>query len=159
MAAGFLTPQSQTSVTLSEGASGSQDVLVATDGDSFVVVWTAPSSEDDSAPLTEVRAIRVAEDGSATPPGGFLVDGDAAAKSLGAIAYTDGVYLVAWIEEGIVEAARLGTSGEDADVFTLDPGPASSVALATDGDRFLAVFDRAVDSSSSDVIGTFVSRE
>jgi len=45
------------------------------------------------------------------------------------------------------------------DVFTIDPGPATSVRLASDGDCFLAVFDRLNGSSSSDVLGNFVARE
>jgi hypothetical protein len=71
--------------------------------------------------------------------------------------FADGVYLVPWVEDGAVRGARLGTTGEDADVFTIDAGPATSVAVTTDGARFLAIFDRADGTSSSDLFGKFVA--
>jgi hypothetical protein len=74
-------------------------------------------------------------------------------RPTGDAVFADGVYLVPWVEDGAVRGARLGATGEDADVFTIDAGPATSVAVTTDGTRFLAVFDRAEDASSSDLLG------
>jgi len=154
----LLTPNEATFVTLSDTEAGSQNAAVASDGTSFLVVWTATTASD-PALLSELRAVRFTPGGSAEPAVGFLIDGGDAAKGLGGIAFADGVYLVTWIEDGAVRGARLGTAGDDAEVLTIDPGPATSVALATDGARFLAVFDRADGTTSSDLLGTFVAAE
>jgi hypothetical protein len=153
-----LTADEATYVPLSDTEAGSQNAAVASDGTSFLIVWTATSSAED-ATLNQLRAVRFTPGGSPEPAGGFLIEGGDGAKMLGDVAYADGVYLVAWVEDGVVRGARLGGSGDDADVFTIDPGPAVSVALATDGTRFLAVFDRVEGTASSDVLGTFVAAE
>ena len=48
---------------------------------------------------------------------------------------------------------------EQADVFIIDPGPVVSVSLTSDGARFLAVFVRAIASSTADMLGNFVAVE
>lgn len=153
-----LTESAATFVTLAEAQAGAQPVAVASDGTSFLVVWETPTAAD-PATSSELRAIRYTPGGEPTPAGGFVVAGGAAAKQLGAVAFAGGVYLVAWTESGVLRGARLGTAGDTVEPFTIDPGPAVSVDLASDGTRFLAVFDRPDGSASSDVLGTFVALE
>jgi len=43
--------------------------------------------------------------------------------------------------------------------IALDPGPVADAALATDGARVLAVFDRADAGGTSDILGRFVALE
>ena len=149
-----LTADSATFVRLADTAAGSQGTAVASDGTSFLVVWTATTAAD-PATLSELRAIRFTPGGTPEPAGGFLIGGGGA-KQLGDVAFTGGAYLVTWIEDGALRGARLDTRGEEAAVFTIDPGPVVSAALAGDGTRFLAVVSRATGTSTSDVLGTFV---
>jgi hypothetical protein len=154
----FLTPEAATPVRLSDTEAGSRNTAVASDGTSFLVVWTATTAAEPST-LSELRAVRLTPGEAAEPAGGFLIDGGDGAKMLGGMAFVEGVYLVTWIEDGAVRGARLGAAGDDVEVFTIDPGPAVSVALASDGARFLAVFERVDGTTSSDLLGAFVPRE
>ena len=151
----LLRPESATFVSLADTEAGSYGVAVAGDEESFLVVWTATTAADPST-VSELRALRFTRGGSPEPPGGFLIAGGGSAKQLGGASYADGVFLVAWLESGVLRGARLGRTGDDADVFTIDPGPDADVALATDGKRFLAAFERVNGTTSSDVLGTFV---
>jgi hypothetical protein len=150
----LLQPDSSVDFRLGAAQPGSEGVAVAADGRSFLVVWTSTTAADPAA-LTEVRATRFTAPPELPAPPDFIVAGGSGRKSLGSVAFANGVYLVSWIDDGAVRGARLGTGGDAAEVFTIDPGPASGVALATDGSRFLAVFDRS-EGASSAVLGSFV---
>ncbi|MBM4244088.1 MAG: hypothetical protein FJ148_09760 [Deltaproteobacteria bacterium] len=152
----LLTSDGQTLFSLSDAADGAGSTAVASDGTSFLVVWETPTTDDPDA-LTELRAIRYTPGADPEPAGGFVVAGGSSVKHLGDVAFAGGTYLITWIEADALRGARLGSEGTGVAPLTIDAGPGiESVALATDGARFLAVFDRATGASSSDVLGTFV---
>jgi hypothetical protein len=161
LAAAALAPGEVRRIRLSDATPGSQGVAIASDGASFLVVWTAAAASDPST-RTEIRAIRVVLGGGAggsdliEPPGGFLVAGGSSPKALAGVAFGGGTYLVAWLEDGAVSGARVPEDDSTAAPFTIDPGPANAAALTSDDERFLVVFERPVDATTSDLMATFV---
>lgn len=155
----LLAPDEGTFVDLGPTTIGSAGTEVASDGASgFLVVWTAATLADPSE-RTEIRVLRFTPGEAPEPAGGFLLAGGADAKALGQVVFAAGTYFVTWVEDGVVRGARLGTTGEEADVFTIDDGPATAVVATTDGARFLAVFDRGEGIASSDLFGVFLPAE
>lgn len=141
-----------TPIDLGSGAS----TLVAGDGDGFLVVW---QSTDRNGSET-IRAIHYLPHGAAdggdliTPPGGFVVAGGGGAV-LSGVAFAGGVYLVTWLEDRVLTGARVGTTSDTASPLTIESGGVTAAALASSGDRFLVVFERA-RGERVDLLGRFV---
>lgn len=159
LAGALITPAGTTPVALADTASGTGATSVASDGSAFLVVWSS-APPDGSSPPNEVRAIRYLPAGDATPgvvapPGGFLVAGGPAAKSLAGVAFAGGTWLVVWNEEGVLQAARIPEDGATATTFTLDAGPVEDAAVTSDGARFLVVLEKP-NGATNDLLGLFV---
>ena len=155
----LLTPLGLTYVPLAATTTTTGGTVVASDGLEFLVVWSAASTQDGTS-TNEIRAIRY-RPGSGespalvTPAGGFVVaDGDAA-KRLKGVAFAAGTYLVAWLEAGSVRGARIAEDGTTPAPFVIDAGPVEDAALTGDGERFLAVLERA-NGARVDLLGLFV---
>lgn len=151
-----LTADAATFVTLAETDEGAEDVAVASDGASFLVVWRTPRLPT-AHDLVELRAVRY--DPGKEPEPSFVVAGGSTAKGPPDVVFAGGSYLVAWLEGTALRGARLGTTGDAVETIELDPGPVASAALATDGTRVLVVLDRPSAGGSSDVLGRFVAAE
>jgi hypothetical protein len=153
-----LTESAATPVTLAGANANSYGVAIATEGTSFLIVWSTATDADPNT-RSELRAIRYTPGGAPEPAGGFVVAGGAAAKDIAGIVFASGEFLVAWTENGALRAARLGTTGTAVTQLTLEPGPVAAATLATDGARVLVVFEREESNDRFDILGRFVTLE
>jgi len=147
-----IAPGEITRLALAETTTGSGSTRVASDGDGFLAVWDA---------TTEIHAIRYVPHGGAAggdlvaPPGGFVVADGSEAKTLSGVAFAGGVYLVTWLEDGVLRGARVGDGAIAATPFTIASGPVTAAAVTSDGERFLVVVERP-RGATSDLLGLFV---
>lgn len=123
---------------------------VASDGDTYLVVWEAQVPERE---YSAIYAARVSAGGEVLDPGGFLVSsGDAPATSP-SVAFGDGVFLVAWYRldppwydvGATIEVAVVTADGQVTAQRQLgSPDPQRDKVepeVAFDGERFLVVWE------------------
>jgi len=123
---------------------------VASDGTGYLVVWEAEMPEHE---YSTIYAARVTSSGEVLDPGGFLVSGADDAASSPAVAYGDGVFLVAWYrldppwydQGATIEVAVVTPEGEVVSHRDLgSPDPARDKThpkVAFDGESFLVVWE------------------
>ncbi len=126
---------------------------LAFDGENYLAVWLDRRARPD-----QVYYTRVARDGAPLDHDGRrLLPQDSAAIQLSPVPASNGSgYLVAWLASSagyVVSAARLGRDGEPLDStairFTPDSTFQWSVAVGTDGDNYLVVWDGEIPGNES----------
>ncbi len=139
-------------VLASQAAYGQWSPAVASDGESYLVVW------EDDRDYSDIYGARVAQDGTVLDPGGIVISRADHEHGFPALAFDGENYLVVWTEwragrytddcRGIVgsglRAARVTKAGAvlDTSGFSLVPDawPQGTPAMVFDGERHLVVW-------------------
>lgn len=152
-----------TGLAIATGPGEQRGCTAASNGTDFLVTFT------DEVPFPadrDVRATRVAADGSVLDPGGIGVATSAAPQYAPAVASDGDGYLIAWYESAaaanpLVYAARVSASGAllDANGFALAPGATAQVSpeLASDGVGYLAIWEQPGGATGVDLHGVRIS--
>jgi hypothetical protein len=126
------------------------DPELASDGNAFLAVWTAPSSKmgPHGTPLTDIRAARV-QIGMVTPFGGLLVSSVEANHLDPLVTWSGDGYLVAWSVIAWLSQPLGGQSARfvTADGIPLGEGEITIAPLSRYGPRLVSI-----DSSGSDAL-------
>jgi hypothetical protein len=129
-------------------------VAVAAGDDEFLVVWREALS-DATEGGSDIHGLIHRPDDSSSDAAPFFVATGANVKVLGGAAYSSGVFLVVWAEDGRLHAARVSPEGDvDAPVILASDGVVES-AVAADDTGFLVVLSREADEAA-DIVGLFV---